>query len=51
MPGPDLPVLLQVAGRQPSVLCDSREDTRAEFLIVVEGKDEVWSIGAREGAV
>jgi hypothetical protein len=48
---PDLPSLLQVGGRQTSVLCDSGEDARAQFLIVMEGKNEVWTIGPRECAV
>lgn len=33
------------------MLGDSGEDARAQFLIVMEGKNEVWIIGPGEGAV
>jgi hypothetical protein len=45
------PDLLQIVARQPGVLCDSGEDARAQFLIVMEGKNEVWMFGPGERAV
>jgi hypothetical protein len=48
---PDARSLLQVSGPQTGMLCDSGEDARTQFVIVMKSKYEVWPIGAGECTV
>jgi hypothetical protein len=49
--GRNLPSSLEIRRRQTGVLCNSGEDAGPQFLIVMESKNEVWTVGPRQCAV